>query len=78
MIQNLNTYEQRPDWKAIVESIGCPQQGCGAPAGSPCRNVSCDPFSLLGQMTRNDYHQIRKIMAVHAWQTAGMTTESLP
>src|ERR1700761_8980297 len=57
--------EGRADWPRIVESVVCP--ACHSQPGSPCRNLSANPFTLAAQKPRNDWHQERKFAAVKAW-----------
>jgi hypothetical protein len=72
----ISSFEVRPDWKQIVESVPCPmtliENGaviarCGAEPGQPCRNVSSSG-TLWNSQARVDWHQQRKEEAILVWQ----------
>lgn len=65
---NLNVYEKRPDWAAIVSAIPCPQQGCGAQIGQTCRNVGAGAYTLRSEQPRSDWHMTRKFLAVQIFE----------
>lgn len=78
---NLNVYEKRPDWAAIVSAIPCPQQGCGAQAGRPCRNVGAGAYTLRSEQPRSDWHMTRKFLAVQIFEQQepkSSTGEAMP
>jgi hypothetical protein len=65
---SVGSYEMRPGWPAIVQSIPCPQPGCGAQVGEPCRQVGAPVLSLAASQPRSDWHALRKYAAIQDFE----------
>ncbi len=71
-MHDINKFElqHRARLKQIYESVVCPQTGCAAEIGSPCRNVGAGWGTLTAQAPRIDPHQVRKIWAIDQFLAA--------
>lgn len=62
---DINMWERKPEFPAIVQREPC--QICGAGVGQPCKNLSAPPATIAAETPRSDFHQHRKLMALTNW-----------